>query len=320
LTGDTVPPIPVLDLPAGPHRDLVIALQELHAAAGWPSTRSISKIECDEFPATLSHERVRAVLSGKALPRWETLETLVRALSVIRRLDDQSIEVDVDRFMSLWKAASIGEYGALQQLFHGDSAGSVYGDGSQWVATDIARILVNPIYSIEIDPQLAFPHEPIISEEEWIQVNLRMIAEIGPEGFLRALLNILKGGWIASSSFGSDDDDRHVDIDAEIIDRYIVEKVFSRLEAEPNLLARSAARVHERDADINADVRAEIEELESEAYVLREAMAALPENWDNLSFEAQRLVILYLIDHAIIGSSNSEIDQQVNIIWRISPS
>lgn len=315
-----MPPIPVLDLPAGPHRDLVIALQELHAAAGWPSTRSISKIECDEFPATLSHERVRAVLSGKALPRWETLETLVRALSVIRRLDDQSIEVDVDRFMSLWKAASIGEYGALQQLFHGDSAGSVYGDGSQWVATDIARILVNPIYSIEIDPQLAFPHEPIISEEEWIQVNLRMIAEIGPEGFLRALLNILKGGWIASSSFGSDDDDRHVDIDAEIIDRYIVEKVFSRLEAEPNLLARSAARVHERDADINADVRAEIEELESEAYVLREAMAALPENWDNLSFEAQRLVILYLIDHAIIGSSNSEIDQQVNIIWRISPS
>jgi hypothetical protein len=51
-----MPKIPMLaenELKPGPRRDLVRALQELHGAAGWPSTRAISEVRGD-FPGTLS--------------------------------------------------------------------------------------------------------------------------------------------------------------------------------------------------------------------------------------------------------------------------
>ena len=54
-------------------------------------------------------------------------------------------------------------------------------------------IVGNPVYAINITPILAQPHPPLISEEEWIAANAKMIDDLGPEAYLRNLLSILKG-------------------------------------------------------------------------------------------------------------------------------
>jgi hypothetical protein len=318
-----MPGIPMLgpeELTPGPHRDLVHALQELHAAAGWPSTRLISKARGD-FPATLSHERVRSILSGKSLPLWPTLETLVRVLVSMRNSAPRDTETEIARFMSLWKAAKLGEYGAVEQLIHGGVAESVYGDGGQWTASDIVRLLTNPIYAIEIDPDLAFPHEPIISEEEWIAASLRFIGEVGPEAFLRTLLDILKGGWIASADpdfQGNGEDSLHGMVDADAADEYVVTQILRRLGTETNILGRSAAKVRKQSSEIEAHLESELEQLESDVNVLRQALIVSPDTWEDLSVEAKRLVLLYLIDRVTVGPSKSKsIEEQLKIEWRI---
>ena len=42
---------------------------------------------------------------------------------------------------------------------------------------------------------LAVPHEPLISEDDWIMANVRLIEELGPEPYLRNLLSVLKGNY-----------------------------------------------------------------------------------------------------------------------------
>lgn len=106
------------ELAPGPHRDLASALRELPAIAGWPSTRSISNVR-GNFPVTLSHERVRSILSGKSVPRWPTLATLVRVLVSMRGPAPRGVETEVARFMPLWKAADAGHYGGVEQLIFG---------------------------------------------------------------------------------------------------------------------------------------------------------------------------------------------------------
>ena len=58
---------------------------------------------------------------------------------------------------------------------------------------DVAALLSNPFYAIQIDPMLAEPHEPLVDEETWIQANVQSIEELGPEVYLRNLLSVLKG-------------------------------------------------------------------------------------------------------------------------------
>lgn len=65
----------------------------------------------------------------------------------------------------------------------------------QWTVGDVARIAVNPFYAINIDQGLALPHEPMISEDDWIQANAGLIRELGPEQYLRNLLSVLKGDY-----------------------------------------------------------------------------------------------------------------------------
>jgi hypothetical protein len=62
-------------------------------------------------------------------------------------------------------------------------------------ATDVTAMITNPFYAIEIDPGLALPHEPVISEEEWVQANVQLIEELGPAVYLHNLLSILKGNY-----------------------------------------------------------------------------------------------------------------------------
>jgi hypothetical protein len=64
-----------------------------------------------------------------------------------------------------------------------------------WTEGDVNALLGNPFYAIEIDPVLAEPHPPLVSEEKWIAANVKTIEEIGPEAYLRNLLSILKGNY-----------------------------------------------------------------------------------------------------------------------------
>jgi hypothetical protein len=42
---------------------------------------------------------------------------------------------------------------------------------------------------------LALPHELMISEDEWIKANVKLIRELGPGPYLPNLLSILKGNY-----------------------------------------------------------------------------------------------------------------------------
>lgn len=57
---------------------------------------------------------------------------------------------------------------------------------------DISAMIANPFYAIEFDPVLAAQHKPIISEDQWIEANVQLITEFGPEPYLRKLLATLK--------------------------------------------------------------------------------------------------------------------------------
>jgi hypothetical protein len=239
----------------------------------------------------------------------------------MRHLSSRSAELEVARFRSIWTAAEVGEYGAVEQLVHPDPAEGVHGDGSSWVLSDIARMLMNPFYAIDIDPNLALPHEPLLSEEEWIAANLRMIADIGPESFLRTLLHILKGGYLAGDDSDSAEDQEsslHADVDADAADEYVVSQILYRLGTEINILGRSIEKLRAQISEGHVDLESEIEELESDAIILRDAMVASPETWGSLSDEAQRLVLLYLIDRILVGPPGSNtIEEQIAIKWRI---
>lgn len=66
---------------------------------------------------------------------------------------------------------------------------------ADWTPGDVAALNTNPFYAINIDPMLAEPHEPLISEDEWIAANMREIEEQGAEAYLRNLLSVLKGNY-----------------------------------------------------------------------------------------------------------------------------
>lgn len=70
---------------------------------------------------------------------------------------------------------------------------------ADWTPGDVAALITNPFYAINIDPRLAEPHDPLISEDEWIAANLKEIEEQGAEAYLRNLLSVLKGNYPKSS-------------------------------------------------------------------------------------------------------------------------
>src|SRR3954451_13392368 len=80
--------LPRPDIPAGPRRELVDALHDLHHRAGWPSLRNLAH-EAGCSPTTVS-----AVFSSPRLPSWGVLELVVEAM-----------HGDTDKFRGLWLAA-----------------------------------------------------------------------------------------------------------------------------------------------------------------------------------------------------------------------
>jgi hypothetical protein len=45
-------------------------------------------------------------------------------------------------------------------------------DDDEWTPGDVTSMIANPFYAINIDEGLAVPHEPLISEDDWITANV----------------------------------------------------------------------------------------------------------------------------------------------------
>jgi hypothetical protein len=54
-------------------------------------------------------------------------------------------------------------------------------------------MIANPFCAINIDEGLAVAPQQLISEDDWIKANVRLIEELGAEPYLRNLLSVLKG-------------------------------------------------------------------------------------------------------------------------------
>jgi hypothetical protein len=83
--------LPRPDVAPGPHRELVLALHDLHRRAGWPSLRTLARA------AGCSHTTVSSVFSSTRLPAWGLVELLGEAM-----------QGDVAELRALWLAASEG--------------------------------------------------------------------------------------------------------------------------------------------------------------------------------------------------------------------
>ena len=68
-------------------------------------------------------------------------------------------------------------------------------DHNDWTPGDITSMVASPFYAITIDEGLTLPHEPMISEDDWIRANVNLINELGPEPYLCNLLSILNGNY-----------------------------------------------------------------------------------------------------------------------------
>jgi len=69
-----------------------------------------------------------------------------------------------------------------------------------WTPELVAKLMANPFYAIDIAPELALPHEPILSEEMWVAANVRAIEEIGAEAWLQNLLSVLQGDYVRGAA------------------------------------------------------------------------------------------------------------------------
>jgi hypothetical protein len=55
---------------------------------------------------------------------------------------------------------------------------------SDWRPEDVRKVLANPMYCLSTPP--------VISEGQWIEANAKLIRELGPEAYLRQLLDVIK--------------------------------------------------------------------------------------------------------------------------------
>ena len=55
---------------------------------------------------------------------------------------------------------------------------------NEWTSEDVRKVLLNAAYCLSTPP--------IVSEAQWIEANAKLIRELGPEIYLRRLLDVLK--------------------------------------------------------------------------------------------------------------------------------
>lgn len=61
---------------------------------------------------------------------------------------------------------------------------------------------VNPSLAVNIDPLFAAEHPPLIEREMWVDVNVMQIRNMGAEGWLRQLLDVLNGDIVTAEEVG----------------------------------------------------------------------------------------------------------------------
>lgn len=54
------------------------------------------------------------------------------------------------------------------------------------------ELFINPYYAINISPDLVSEHELMVTKEKWIEVNSRLIDELGKEEWLKQILTVLE--------------------------------------------------------------------------------------------------------------------------------
>jgi hypothetical protein len=64
-------------------------------------------------------------------------------------------------------------------------------EGEKVTVADIERTFANPFYCGAME-QYVGKYEPIVTEEEWIKVGVKVIGEIGAEAYLKRLLEAIK--------------------------------------------------------------------------------------------------------------------------------
>lgn len=66
-------------------------------------------------------------------------------------------------------------------------------------ARAISRALViNPYGAVSFDASFFGEHQPVVTEDQWVAANRKLLAKIGDEAYLRLLLDVLKGADAAS--------------------------------------------------------------------------------------------------------------------------
>ncbi|CAM5525693.1 hypothetical protein [Streptomyces chartreusis] len=96
------------ELPAGPLRELTVGIYELYVAAGCPSLRGISTTitASVDAPTTVSHERIRQVLTGKGeSASCSVIVAIVLALSGMAR-PARDADAEAERFSRLWRVVA----------------------------------------------------------------------------------------------------------------------------------------------------------------------------------------------------------------------
>ncbi|MGW1152620.1 hypothetical protein ACWD7B_31505 [Streptomyces rubiginosohelvolus] len=304
---------------AGPQQELVKALQELHRAAGLLAFRKVSVQirKRDDRLSEASHESVRSALKGIRMPRWETVHDIVVVLAGLCS-PPRDEETETARFLPLWRATREGESGAMksfQELLNSGWGGE---DG-KWTPELVMGTLLNPFNAIQIDPSLAAPHDPLISEDDWVRLVQKEIEERGAEHVLRVMLHMLKGDYVGAEEgapYGYHDADREA-MDAYAAFRYGCEEILRRLRTEPNLLAESI-RAMRADRTMDRDDRAEMLESEADMSLMREVMIVTPDTWDEVSEEAHHMVFGYLIKQiSPVGRTGLPDEERFRITWRV---
>src|SRR5437868_15204694 len=60
----------------------------------------------------------------------------------------------------------------------------------------------NPSQAVTIDPLFAAAHPPLIEREMWVDINVMQIRNMGAEGWLRQLLDVLNGDIVTAEEVG----------------------------------------------------------------------------------------------------------------------
>ncbi len=166
-----------------------------------------------------------------------------------------------------------------------------------------------------LDPDLATAEELELSQSEIMWVTSCFLstrqADEGPEEDL--------GECEGCPSCTGEEPEEHGNIEADLLHGYILDRILDRIETEPDLMRRSIAAMHE-DGELEPKIVAELGPLEIDRRVVRQVAGlsrATVTTMDDITPEAFRLAILYLISRVYVGGPSLPLDQQVRIVWRI---